>query len=42
MLWRLAAEGLTLRRSSHRATGGNSAQTMGEAELFSGGCYDGA
>jgi hypothetical protein len=36
----------TLRRSSHRATGGNSeknlAKTIGEAKLFSGGCYDGA
>jgi len=35
-----------LRRSSHRATGGNSeknlAKTIGEAKLFSGGCYDGA
>jgi len=35
-----------LRRSSHRATGGKTekvlAKTLGEAELSSGGGYDGA
>ena len=35
----------TLRRSSHRETGGHSekglAKTIGEATGFRGGCYDG-